>query len=231
MVKRWKCWVTGLWLTNRTQKTRWQWRTLVDRHPSVRWGDAELSLHIHTQFQSHCESSLLRLFSIPSQLCHSPALSFVIIASCTVRLWRPDRRTQTVLMGVDRWLPAAEASEVTVKPLLSTVLPETWNHTNAHSLYTSPASIPCSDWISFSFYFFDLHLWSILMPFLTFHWHPSSTLTALGVSAQLMPHWPLQGDKLSESKLHHEQKIEHATFTEKSNTHSHPQYKRTEPKA
>lgn len=157
--------MTGLWLTNRTQKAGWQWRTLADRHPSLRWGDAELSLHIQTQLQLCCESSLLRLFSIPSQLCHSPTLSFVIISSCTVRLWRPERRMQTVLMGVDR--PAAEASEVTVKPLLYTVLPETSNHTNAHSFHSSPPYIPGSDW----FFFFQFtYLICIYGPFWCHSW-------------------------------------------------------------
>lgn len=164
-MKRWKCWVTGLWLTNRTQKAGWQWKTLADRHPSLRWGDTELSLHIHMQLQLRCESSLLRLFSIPSQLCHSPTLfcHHLVMHCPAVEAGQKD----VVLMGVDR--PAAEASEVTVKPLLlSTILPETSNHTNAHSFHNSPPYIPGSDW----FYFFDLHLWSILMLFLTFHWNP-----------------------------------------------------------
>lgn len=34
------------------------------------------------------------------------------------------------------------------------------------------------------------------------------------------PRWPLQAAKLNESQLYHEQKMEHATFTEKSNTQS-----------
>lgn len=150
--------------------------TLVDRHPSRRWGDAELSLHIHTQLQLCCESSLLTLFSIPSQLRHSPTLSFVIISSCTVRLWRPDRRTQTVLMGVDR--PAAEDSEVTVKPPLSTVVPEKPHKCTFIPQQSSPHSW---QWLNFFFsvYFFDLHLWSFLMLFLTFHWNPFFALTAL----------------------------------------------------
>lgn len=43
--------------------------------------------------------------------------------------------------------------------------------------------------------------------------------------------WPLQGYKLRETKLYHEQIMEHGTFAEKSNTHSHPEYKHTETKA
>lgn len=224
-MKRWKCWVTGLWLTNRTQKAGWQWRTLADRHPSLRWGDAELSLHIHTQLQLRCESSLLRLFSIPSQLCHSPTLSFVIILSCTVRLWRPDRRTRCwwewtgLLQKLLRWQLSLSC------PLFSQKLQTTQMH-----IQCSPPYIPGSDW----FFFLILLFWSASMV------HSDAILdlsleslfcTYCTVSALWMPRWPLQGDKLSESKLHHEQKIEHATFSEKSNTNSHPQYKRTEPKA
>lgn len=180
-MKWWKCWVTGLWLTNHTQKVEWQWRTLVDYHPSHWWGDAELSLQIHTQLHSHSESSLLRLFSIPSQLCHSPTLSFVIISSCVVWLWR---RTQTVLMGVDRWLHAAEASEVTVKPLLFYQEPQ---NTQMH-IHSTPV-LPTFPTVIGVFFLkktkLDLHLYYILMPFLNFYWNHSFALTALGVPPPL----------------------------------------------
>lgn len=76
--------------------------------------------------------------------------------------------------------------------------------------------------IVFCLYFF--FFWSAsffgLNPFLNFYPTLSFALTAVGVSPVHPPRWPLQGYKLSESKLYREQIMEHGTFPEKSNTQS-----------
>lgn len=143
------------------------------------------------------------------KLCHSQALSFVPVSSCSVRLWRRDRRTQTALMGVDRWLPAAEASKVAS---LAYCISKTTKYTNVHLFQTSAAVI--------DLFFFGLRLtfWLCSWTFIWNTFFPSLKLWSLAPVDP--PSWPLQGYKLSESKLYHEQIMEHDTLTGKSNTHT-----------
>lgn len=88
IVKRRKHWVTRLWLTNHIAKVRRQWRTLVDSHPTHWRGDADLSLQIHTQLQSHRKAlrSGYFLFYPITILPFSLPLFFVIVSSCSVLL-------------------------------------------------------------------------------------------------------------------------------------------------
>lgn len=85
MVKWWKHWVTRLWLTSRIAKVRGQWRTLVDSHPTRWWGEADLSLQIHTQLRSlsnHTGKSFaLAIFHSIAVLLfsHSRSLSFLFV--------------------------------------------------------------------------------------------------------------------------------------------------------
>lgn len=127
----------------------------MDSHPTHWRGDADLSLQIRTQLQSHrkalrsgyflfCPITILP-FSLPlfflSSSRHAP--------SC---LWRPDRRTQAVLIGVDRWLCATEASRVMAEPVVFTkanVCPKTHTHPPRPNR-TIPANMPqCPSTLAF----------------------------------------------------------------------------------
>ncbi len=52
----------------------------------------------------------------------SLSLLFVILSSLCPCLWRPDRGTQAVLIGVDRWLWCTEASGVMAEPVWPVVV-------------------------------------------------------------------------------------------------------------
>lgn len=140
MVKWWKHWVTRLWLTNHNAKVGGQWRTLVDSHPTHWWGEADLSLWIHAQLRSLSHQTgkrfaLAIFYSIPSQSCCSPTPSLSFLSSSRHApscLWRPDRGAQAVLIGVDRWLGATEASRVMAEPAWPVVVTKA----NAHPKHT-----------------------------------------------------------------------------------------------
>lgn len=211
-MKGWKCWVTGLWLTNHIEKAGWQWRTLADRHPSHWRRDAELSLRIHTRLQSHSKSSLLKLSSIPSQIV---PLSRSLFCPRLVMLCPAVEARQKDADGADGSGQVVACCRSFQSSLSSLLYFKNYKMHKCASVITQT----CSNWFFFSFLLFWIYVtfWSHSWTFMWISFLPSLQLTSRPCWS---PRWPLQGYKLSGSKLYHEQIMEHDTFSEKSNTHT-----------
>ena len=92
--------------------------------------------------------ALAIFYSIPSQSRCSPTPSLSFLSSSRHApscLWRPDRGTQAVLIGEDRWLCATEAAGVTAKPVWPVVVTKAYAAPNTHASTpncTDPANMP-----------------------------------------------------------------------------------------